>query len=233
MSEVRNVDLGCPKGAQVLIRTLTRTTISSMGRRCIYYTADERATARRQSDLKYSHSTHGKEVRAAAKGRQQRRKVARVAPPTSISHIPGLPPLSSAVQALQEIPLPQENPLYQAALSGAAWLDLSDMGRWNKSPPFEEDGDNTDPYSDDYLRFNKNLAAVLHGVRMRAQTERDIQRRTDFHGRGRKHAMDQLRKEVVELLKELERHYIQWHGRMIYHLYHLKFLDTTSPFEKQ
>ncbi|KAJ6462994.1 hypothetical protein C8R45DRAFT_940653 [Mycena sanguinolenta] len=147
----------------------------------------------------------GKEVRAAAKGRQQRRKVAQVAPPTSISHIPGLPPLSSAVQALQEILLPQENPLYQAALSGAAWLDLSDMGRWKKPPPFEEDGDNTDPYSDDYLRFNKNLAAVLHGVRMRTQTERDIQRRTDFHGRGRKHAMDQLRKEVVELSKELER----------------------------
>ncbi|KAJ7168056.1 hypothetical protein B0H12DRAFT_1083354 [Mycena haematopus] len=137
----------------------------------------------------------GKETRAASKHLQQRRKVAQAPPPNAVRCIPGLP---------NDIPLPEDDPLYKAALSGAAWLDTSDLGRWKKAPPFEEDDDTSDPYSEAYLRFNKNLAAVLHGDRMRAQNECDAQRRVDFHGAGWKSAMDPLRKEVAQLLKDME-----------------------------
>jgi hypothetical protein len=86
---------------------------------------------------------------------------------------------------------------------------------------------------------------------MRAQNKRDVQRRTEFHAAGAKQAMDRLREEVIELLKGWERvqergkdlyhpfhqsrehlmlqHFMQWQARTIYHLFHLRFMSSTSP----
>ncbi|KAJ7300889.1 hypothetical protein DFH08DRAFT_828080 [Mycena albidolilacea] len=111
---------------------------------------------------------------------QQRRKVAQHPPTQSLTSIPYLPPLSPVLLAWCDLPLPEGDPLYEAALSAAAWIDVSDIARWKKLPPFEEDDDRTDPYSDGYLRFTHNLSKVVHGDRMRMQNERDVQRRSDF-----------------------------------------------------
>jgi hypothetical protein len=86
---------------------------------------------------------------------------------------------------------------------------------------------------------------------MRAQNERDVQRRTEFRETGAKHAMDRLREEVIELLKSWERvqehgknlyhpfhqsrehlmlqHFMQWQARTVHHLFHLRFMSSTSP----
>ncbi|KAJ7339316.1 hypothetical protein DFH08DRAFT_964336 [Mycena albidolilacea] len=215
-----------------------------MGRRAIYLTAAAKASASRQYDLKYAQSPRGKDVRSTSRQLQQRRKVAQHPPTQSLTSIPYLPPLSPVLLAWCDLPLPEGDPLYEAALSAAAWIDVSDIARWKKLPPFEEDDDRTDPYSDGYLRFTHNLSKVVHGDHMRMQNERDVQRRSDFVGAGWKVAMGSLREEVVELLKDWERvrnltiydpfhqsreHtmlqvYIQWQARTIHHLYYLKFM---------
>ncbi|KAJ7769732.1 hypothetical protein B0H14DRAFT_2632698 [Mycena olivaceomarginata] len=163
------------KGRVLPMGTLALTNTTFMGRRARHLTADAKASARRQSDLLYSQSPHGKLVRATSRRLKQRRKVAQTPLKTSLNHIPGLPPLSSELVALNELPLPESNPLFQAALTAASWIDVSDIGRWKKQPPFEEDDDRTDPYSAPYFRYSENIAVVLHGDRMRAQNERDVQ----------------------------------------------------------
>ncbi|KAJ7903307.1 hypothetical protein B0H14DRAFT_2554686 [Mycena olivaceomarginata] len=221
-----------------------------MGRRARHLTADAKVLARRQSDLLYSQSPHGKLVRATSRRLKQLRKVAQTPLSNSLNHVPGLPPLSLDLIALNELPLPESNPLFQAALTAASWIDVSDLGRWKKRPPFEEDDDTTDPCSASYRRYSENIAVVLHGDRMREQNERDVQRCAQFHGAGRKEALERLREEVVGLLESLDQgreyhkylyhpfhqsrehlmlqHYIQWQARTIYHLYYLKFLGTCS-----
>ncbi|KAJ7828367.1 hypothetical protein B0H14DRAFT_3466371 [Mycena olivaceomarginata] len=111
--------------------TLALTNTTFMGRRARHLTADAKASARRQSDLLYSQSPHGKLVRATSRRLKQRRKVAQTPLKTSLNHIPGLPPLSSELVALNELPLPESNPLFQAALTAASWIDVSDLGRWH------------------------------------------------------------------------------------------------------
>ncbi|KAJ7327483.1 hypothetical protein DFH08DRAFT_816335 [Mycena albidolilacea] len=181
-----------PKGWVVPIGTLTLTTTTFMGRCTRHLTADAKASARRQSDLLYSHSPHGKFVRATSRQLKQHRKVTQTPPTDSLDHIPGLKPLSPELVALNELPLPESNPLFQAVLTAASWIDVLDLPRWKKQPPFEEDDDHTDPYSAQYLRYSENIAVVLHGDRMRAQNEQDVQRRTEFHAAGAKQAMDRL-----------------------------------------
>ncbi|KAJ7820888.1 hypothetical protein B0H13DRAFT_1921095 [Mycena leptocephala] len=127
-------------------------------------------------------------------------------------------------------------------------LDESDLPRWKKEPPFVEDDDSMDPYSSPYLAFTQNLITVMHGVRLREQNTCDAQRRADFLEKGCDAAMEELREEVLSLLKRWENvtrlwredfyhpyhnsrehamlnHYRQWLARTIFTLYYLKFMD--------
>ncbi|KAJ7830456.1 hypothetical protein B0H14DRAFT_3715560 [Mycena olivaceomarginata] len=183
-----------PKGRLLRLTTLAFTTTTFMGRYARYLTTDTKASARHQSDLLYSQSPQRL---------KQLRKVAQTPPTNSLNHIPGFPLLSLDLVALNKLPLPESNPLFQAALTAASWIDVSDLGRWKKQPPFEQDNDTTDPCSTSYLRYSANIAVVLHGDRMREQNERDVQRRAEFHGAGCKKALERLREEVVGLLSEL------------------------------
>ncbi|KAJ7439133.1 hypothetical protein FB451DRAFT_1192339 [Mycena latifolia] len=162
--------------------------------------------------------------------------------PTSIL---GLPPLDIKIQEMYNVPLPESHPLFREALTKPGALDESDLHRWKAEPPFVEDEDMTDPYSDRYHRFTQNLASVLHGVRLREQRERDVLRRAEFTNNGTAAGMAALCEEVVYLLSSWERvkvldiydqyhhsreyvmhqHYLQWQARTVYHLYHLKFLN--------
>jgi hypothetical protein len=105
-----------------------------------------------------------------------------------------------------------------------------------------------DPYSSPYLAFTQNLITVMHGVRLREQNTCDAQRRADFLEKGCDAAMEELREEVLSLLKRWENvmrlwredfyhpyhnsrehamlnHYRQWLARTIFTLYYLKFMD--------
>ncbi|KAJ6489998.1 hypothetical protein C8R45DRAFT_929287 [Mycena sanguinolenta] len=218
------------------ISTLSCTTISDMGRRCTHLTLEEKNSAHRASALRYSHTPQGKEVRSSYRSLQQRRKVSKQATPTPLDRIPHLPPLSPAILTWNECALPETESLYQAAFTAAAWIDLSDLGRWKKLPLFEEDDDRTDPYSESYRRFTHNLTLVLHGDRMRAQNESDVLRRSTFEGAGAKAALERLREEVAEMIKCWDRsrehtmfqHYLQWLASTIYPLYYLEFLNQPS-----
>ena len=158
--------------------------------------------------------------------------------------VPHLPPLPREVHRLYHLSLPESEPLFRDALVGASYLDLSDIHRWMERPPFVEDDDTTDPYSNDYHLFTQSLGFVLDGVRMRQQNEADRQRRLDFNAHGWTACMGGLREEVQRLLREFEeldrdiyhpyhasrehamlQHYARWQARTIYHLYYLRFME--------
>ncbi|KAJ7776657.1 hypothetical protein DFH07DRAFT_980918, partial [Mycena maculata] len=125
-------------------------------------------------------------------------------PPLSVPpHIPRLPPLGAAIVEYSQLPLP-DHPLFHKALSKPGGLDLSDIARWKSEPPFEVDEDPNDLYSVAYFSFTQSLGFVLHGIRLREQKERDVQRRIEFE-EGKEEAMDGLRNEVSALLEGWER----------------------------
>ncbi|KAK7027619.1 hypothetical protein R3P38DRAFT_2526712, partial [Favolaschia claudopus] len=239
----------------VLISSLSRTTILLMGRRVKYFSLDQKTSAKRTSDLKYIHSPHGNQVRSTYRQTRQRRKQ-RKGPESSLvnsslnetSQMPLLPLPTDEMIKLYNEPLPTDSRLFADALRSPDVLDESDLGRWKKEPPFEEDEDTTDPYSDGYLRFTKSLVDVLHGVRLREQREHDAELREEMLGRGRDGVLQRLRKRIFKLLEMWERvqkllgeglyhpfhqsrehtmlyHFVQWLGRTICHLYYHKFLD--------
>ncbi|KAJ6489841.1 hypothetical protein C8R45DRAFT_1096827 [Mycena sanguinolenta] len=218
-----------------------------MGRRAIYLDTDQRTAGKRARDLRYSRSARGKEVHAACREQQHRWKPAcrytRITPP----HIPGIATLSARIHSLAAVALPETEMLYWDALRRSDVLDLSDIARWKKQPPFEEDDDPADP---GYLRFTHNLGIVLHGVRMREENEQDIVHRQEFQA-GATAAMGRLWAEVVGLLACWERgeelraqniyhlfrqsrelamldHWLQWQACTIYRLYYLRFLEQVS-----
>ncbi|KAJ7142116.1 hypothetical protein C8R43DRAFT_1131103 [Mycena crocata] len=238
-----------------------------MGRRPKYFTSAERASAHHNSDVRYSQTPRyvssvriqvsrrcdggllrsAKTVRAVTQRSRYLSEATRKHGLHAPKSIPGLAPLPSFIHALCAEPLPEHEPLFQQALASADALDESDLPRWKTEPPFVEDDDNDDPHSDNYTRFTKSLASVLHGVRMREQNVRDALRCAAFKAEGWRAGIDALRMEVVQLLSdwtrvvdldvyhryhhprewEMHRHYIQWQARTIYHLYHLKFLDES------
>ncbi|KAJ7637479.1 hypothetical protein B0H17DRAFT_1149459 [Mycena rosella] len=134
---------------------------------------------------------------------------------------------------------------FQEALKKAHSLDESGLSWWKAEPPFVEDEDLTNPYSNNYFRFTEFLASVLHGVRLREQNEQDIARGAEFDRDGHAAVLVRLHGEVTDLLFQWERvkaleiyhdyhnsreytmhqHYLQWQAHTIYHLYHLKFLE--------
>ncbi|KAJ6542922.1 hypothetical protein B0H19DRAFT_1076948 [Mycena capillaripes] len=209
------------KGCSSVISTWAFTIISKMGRRAIHLTRDAKAAAKREQVKKYSQTPHGQAARASP---------------------------STEIQDLYDAPLLVHEPLFQEALRPPDALDKSDLSRWKKEPPFVEDEDSTDPYSDDYLAFTNSLVSVLHGVCLREQTTRDAQWRAEFLEKGWKTSMVELREEVCDLLGRWEmvlrlrrehfyhpyhdsrehamlEHYLQWLARTIYSLYYLKFLE--------
>ncbi|KAJ7251182.1 hypothetical protein B0H12DRAFT_1234251 [Mycena haematopus] len=221
-----------------------------MGRRAIHLTQSAKATAKREQVKKYSQTAHGQATRADARKPAHHRKGKHTTegPAECPLSIPGLPTPTVDIQERYNTPLPDQEPLFQAALSSADALDESDLARWKKEPPFVEDEDTTDPYSSDYFAFTKSLVNVLHGVRLREQKIRDAQRRVEFLEEGWKVAMGELREEVRILLERwaivtrlareqfyhpyhnsrehaMLEHYLQWLGRTIYSLYYLKFLE--------
>ncbi|KAK7043473.1 hypothetical protein R3P38DRAFT_3177893 [Favolaschia claudopus] len=162
--------------------------------------------------------------------------------------MPLLPLPTDEMIKLYNKPLPTDSRLFADALRSPDVLDESDLGRWKKEPPFVEDEDTTDPYSDVYLRFTKSLVDVLHGVRLREQRERDAELRAELMRRGRDSVLQQLRGEVLGMFERWERvqklvddgfyhpyhqsrehtmlqHYIQWLGRTTCHLHNHHFLD--------
>ncbi|KAJ7627704.1 hypothetical protein DFH06DRAFT_1372529 [Mycena polygramma] len=233
------------EGRQGSHRSFTFTTTTFMGRRAKYLTAASQTSAQRGYEAKYSASTHAKIVRAASKRARYLYSAGQKALPSPLKCIPHLPPLPKKVHQLYHLPLPETETLYQDALRGAAYLDLSDISRWMLPPPFIEDNDQTDPYSRDYHIFTKNLGFVLDGFRMREQDKSDQRRRIEFNtADGWTGCMEALSLEVQNLLQEFERldfdlydeyhasrehamlqHYAHWQARTIYHLYYLLFLE--------
>ncbi|KAJ7745192.1 hypothetical protein DFH07DRAFT_776804 [Mycena maculata] len=234
-----------------------------MGRRAKHLTGDTKRAANQLSVTKYRQTSPAKTMLAAQRASLHRRKGAQASstsavtttepsqrrrkalqelpsPPSSLPpHIPCLPPLSAAIDEHAQLPLPDNEPLFREALFRPGALDLSDIGRWKREPPFEEDDDAMDPNSAAYLSFTRSLAFVLHGMRLREQNERNVQRRMEFEEGN----WDGLRDEVGALLEGWERalqvkydpyhasreytmlqHWLQWQARTIYHIYHLKFL---------
>ncbi|KAJ7243828.1 hypothetical protein B0H12DRAFT_1236310 [Mycena haematopus] len=226
------------------------TTVSIMGRRALYLTLDQKASANRKDRQKYSHSPRGKATKARLRQPTHRRKQAKYLPestPECPSSIPGLPPPSTEIEELYNKPLPENEPLFGEALRSADALDESDLMRWKTEPPFVEDDDTTDPYSAGYIKYTHSLTHVLHGVRLREQNAEDLRWRSRFAEDGCEAALHDLKEEVHHLLERWERMkdlstrrpyhpfhasrehamfqlYIQWLARTIFHKYHLKFL---------
>ncbi|KAJ6469414.1 hypothetical protein C8R45DRAFT_1105272 [Mycena sanguinolenta] len=222
-----------------------------MGRRAIHLTESAKAAAKREQVKKYSQTPHGQLTRANARKPERRRKGGKHTAESPAKYplsISGLPTLSADIQEWYNAPLPDHEPLFQEALRSPDALDESDLARWKKEPPFVEDEDSTDPYSNEYFAFTKSLVTVLHGVRLREQKTRDARRRVEFLEKGWKAAVAELREEVRSLLARWEivtrlsreqhyhpyhasrehamlEHYLQWLARTIYSLYYLQFLE--------
>ncbi|KAK6992440.1 hypothetical protein R3P38DRAFT_3225835 [Favolaschia claudopus] len=145
---------------------------------------------------------------------------------------------------MYHLPLPTHSELFAEALRSPDTVDESDLARWKNEPPFEEDEDSSDPDSAAYLRFTNSLVDVLHGVRLREQNRRDAELREEIQSNGREHLFRRLQQDVLKKraawcrVEEIERtgiyhpshqprefamlkHYIQWLGRSICHLYYL------------
>ncbi|KAK7000544.1 hypothetical protein R3P38DRAFT_3327863 [Favolaschia claudopus] len=188
-----------------------------MGRRAKYLSLDEKSSAKRESDLKYINSPHGKTVRTTYRESSQRRKQSRSKYENKT--LLQLPPPIKTMLELYAKPLPTGSHLYKEALGSAVALDESDLARWKREPPFEQDDDRMDPHS------------LGHSLT-----------------RGRDDVLLLLREEVWEMLKSWERvqkilhegfyhpnhqpreysmleHYLQWLARTICHLYYHSFLD--------
>ncbi|KAJ7716596.1 hypothetical protein DFH07DRAFT_785386 [Mycena maculata] len=121
-------------------------------------------------------------------------------PPHIPPHLPHLTPLGAATDERSQLPLPTDQPLFRDALLRPDGLDLSDIGRWKKEPPFEDDNDPAEPQSDAYRSYTRSLGFV----RLREQHERDVQRRRKFKEGDLEEAMNGLRDEVRAMLEGWE-----------------------------
>ncbi|CAK5268532.1 unnamed protein product [Mycena citricolor] len=214
-----------------------------MGRSALHFSASEKAAASRQSSLKHSQKLSVKQQRSERTTSVHRRKGAR-----KHASLSSAPPPSSAMLEEAALPLPQEHHLYQQALASPDALDESDLQRWKSAPPFVADNDDSDRLSMDYLSYTSSLSAVLHGVRLREQRERDLKLRQAFRKRQRTAALSSLTAEVVRLHLDWEaaqlmlqnehyhpvlhprelsmlKHHCHWVARTIVHLHGLKFLE--------
>ncbi|KAK7062353.1 hypothetical protein R3P38DRAFT_3167339 [Favolaschia claudopus] len=213
-----------------------------MGRRSKFLSLDQKVSAKRESDLRYIHSPRGKTVRAAYRQSSQRRKQRKN------NTLLDIPSPTERMLTLYAKPFPTHSRLFADALRSPDALDESDLARWKREPPFEEDDDDTDPHSLGYLRFTQSLCEVLHGVRLREQNQRDAELRSESTKNGRGAVELQLHAEVRAMFSTWDRvekllgegfyhpyhqsrehamleHYFEWLGRSICHLYYAEFLD--------
>ncbi|KAK7013302.1 hypothetical protein R3P38DRAFT_3322760 [Favolaschia claudopus] len=220
-----------------------------MGRRRKYYSLDEKASAQRQSNLRYSQSAHGKIALSTYRASTHLRKQRRIAPTKPLPDTLPLVPLPTPRQLeLYHSPLPTHSHLFSEALRSPDALDESGLALWNTEPPFEKDLDATDPYSAPYVRFTESLTEALHGVRLREQKQLDAELREELLSQGSETVLQRLQHDVLRMsqawrrVEKLEReglyhpfhqsreytmlqHYLHWLGRSICHLYYLEFAE--------
>ncbi|KAJ7607474.1 hypothetical protein FB45DRAFT_866398 [Roridomyces roridus] len=234
-----------PKGRLLPITFLTSTFINFMGRRAVHLTQEEKRAAVKENGRIWSHKPGQKQARAAAKHSLRRRQggetLARHRVPTTLLSIPA-PPIE--IRMLAETPLPTHEPHFQAALSSATQFDEEGLAFWKREPPFAEEDDTTDPYSDDYLRFTAKLVSIMHGIRAREERERAVELRNEFMAGQAREMLQTLATEVTESLLIWNRvrllhydsyhqsrehamhlHYMQWLARTICTLYFLRCLN--------
>ncbi|KAK7064631.1 hypothetical protein R3P38DRAFT_3165655 [Favolaschia claudopus] len=219
-----------------------------MGRRQKYRSLDEKASAQRQSNLKYSQSAHGKIVLSAYRASTHLRKHRKIPPIKPLPDTLPLVPLPTPRQLeLYQSPLPTHSHLFNEALRSPNTLDESELARWKMEPPFEEDSDAADLYSAPYSRFTDSLTEVLHGVRLREQKQQEAELREMLLSQGQEEMLQRLRHDVLKMsqvwrrVERLEnqglyhpyhqprqytmlQHYLHWLARSICNLYYLKFL---------
>ncbi|KAK7053897.1 hypothetical protein R3P38DRAFT_2761638 [Favolaschia claudopus] len=170
-----------------------------MGRRRKYHSLDEKASAQRQSNLKYSQSAHGKIVLSTYRASTHLRKQRKIAPTKPLPDTLPLVPLPTPRQLeLYHSPLPTHSQFFIDALRSSDTLDESDLARWKTEPPFEEDCDSADPHSAPYLRFTNSLTEVLHGVRLREQKQQEAEMREELIHSGQEGMLHRLRYDVLK-----------------------------------
>ncbi|KAJ7834257.1 hypothetical protein B0H14DRAFT_3462210 [Mycena olivaceomarginata] len=173
-----------------------------MGRRAKHLTQTDLALADQQSRRKYEATERAKQLRAAQDAATYRPQARRKEAAPSVLN---LPPLSSFLKARVREPLPTKSPLYFEALGGFIRPNLAgELERWRKEPPFALDTSSAVSSAAYWFR-TQDLEAVLHGVRMREQEEKILERQTQLESSGYEAGMEALRAEVVQLLADFER----------------------------
>ncbi|KAK7062072.1 hypothetical protein R3P38DRAFT_3303115 [Favolaschia claudopus] len=219
-----------------------------MGRRAKYLSLEEKTSAKRKSDIRYTESTHGKTVRSAYRESSRRSKQRHIPSTTPPPHtLPLVPSPTPRQLELYRSPLPTHSHLFAEALRSPDALDESELARWKTEPPFEEDSVATDPHSAPYLTFTTSLTEVLHGIRLREQNQRDAELREQLLMQGQEGMLQSVRYEVLKMsqawrrVERLENEglyhpyhqsreyamlglYLRWLASSICHLYYLKFI---------
>ncbi|KAJ6606333.1 hypothetical protein DFH09DRAFT_1299599 [Mycena vulgaris] len=188
-----------------------------MGRRAKYLTAEAQASANRSKAEKYAQTSHAKVVRACTRRAQYLHTTTQKGGSHPPRCIPGLPVLSARITELQGLPLPETEYLFREALASALRLDESGVQCWKEEPPFFCEDDTADPLSPDAQAHTHRIAIVVHGIKMREQTENGRAWCADFESRGWEVCMNELREEVAGLLTQWER---LMNSPEIYHPYH-------------
>ncbi|KAJ6462575.1 hypothetical protein C8R45DRAFT_940830 [Mycena sanguinolenta] len=227
-----------------------------MGRRPKFHTVEAAAAGHCERNVRYTQTPRGQEVRAAARRPPPRRKVSKrpqytspqPPPPSELSHPLEdivLPPLPSKIIDWQNFLLPDDEPMFLAALKDDGGHDFSPLDMWLAEPPFATFDDPNDPESLNYYAYTYSLGVALHGLQLRREQTTESQRRATFDADS-KEAMARLKDELLELLERWDRvwaletynnnsqysrehallmHYLRWLARTIYRLHKLKFLE--------
>lgn len=149
---------------------------------------------------------------------------------------PSLATLPTSLRAQAEIPLPDTCYLFKEALKGPAYIDESDLLRWDGGPPYDNDPSFNGNTPEDQAHTVR-LRQVLHGRNLRLQREDDQKRAEEVCGvkdarRVRKHlqativnmldewlALEHFLPDYKGTTREIEIAHLftQWHARTIVH----------------
>jgi hypothetical protein len=145
------------------------------------------------------------------------------------------------MKELHDVLLPDDQTLFQAALTEARGHDFSPLDPWEKEPPFAHSPDpNEEKNTLPYFSYTRALGIALHGQRLRNEQANDRRHQAAFEA-APEAAIAALQEEMLELWERWAQvtaltiyhpfddscehamwaHYIQWLGRSIYHLYEL------------
>jgi hypothetical protein len=131
------------------------------------------------------------------------------------------------------LPLPVDSDLFKQALASSQNLDESELDQWDYDPPYVVQGPQETPRE---VRWTGLLQEVMHGRRLREQTEVDNERRRYYSGKPFSSLQDELEREIdkgwmdydriKEILRTYEggsreeamgRHLMQWKARKVYY----------------